>query len=88
MTNDPILDRVLAITVSLSGPGRTPPDADPDTPLGDEGFWLDSLDLLDLIVACENEFATVLDEASGLREDALVSARTLASVIRTQVDAR
>jgi len=86
MTDDPILDRVLAIVARVSGPGRTPPDAGPDTPLGDEGFWLDSLDLLEVVVACENEFGTVLDQASGLTAKALESVRNLAQVIRTQVD--
>ena len=88
MTDDSILDRVLAIVARISGPARTPPDAGPDTPLGEEGYWLDSLELLDVIVACENEFGTTLDEASGLGADALESARTLARVIRAQVDAR
>lgn len=88
MTDDPILDRVQAIVARIAGPGRTPPDASPDTPLGEEGFWLDSLDLLDVIVACENEFGTVLDQVSGLGTETLESARDLARVIRTQVDIR
>ena len=88
MTDDPIADRVQAIVARIAGPGRTPPDASPDTPLGAEGFWLDSLDLLDVIVACESEFGTVLDQASGLGVEALESARNLARVISTQLDTR
>jgi len=88
MTDDPILERVQAIVARIAGPGRTPHNAGPDTPLGEEGFWLDSLDLLDVIVACESEFGTVLDQASGLGVEALESARNLAQLIRMQVDTR
>jgi hypothetical protein len=48
-----VLERVQALVVGIAGPDRTPPDAGPDTPLIHGGFWLDSVSLLELIIACE-----------------------------------
>src|SRR5262249_14369908 len=56
MTNDSIVERVHAIVNQIAGPGRTPDDAGPDTPLGESGYWLDSVDVLEVLVACEHEF--------------------------------
>ena len=52
MTVDPILERVQALVTEVAGPERAPADADPDTPLGDSGYWLDSVDVLEVILAC------------------------------------
>lgn len=79
---DDILRRVQAIVTSVAGEKRVPPDAGPDTPLGDGGYWLDSVDVLEVILGCEEAFATRLDQDPDLTAEALQSARTLADLIR------
>jgi acyl carrier protein len=82
---DDILRRVQAIVTSVAGEKRVPPDAGPDTPLGDGGYWLDSVDVLEVILACEDEFAARLDQDPDLTAEALGSARRLADLIRRKI---
>lgn len=77
----PIVDRVLDIMARIAGPARTPANAGPDTPLGDGGFWLDSVDLVEVAVACEHEFALVFDGEVDLTYETLATARSLAALI-------
>jgi acyl carrier protein len=79
---DRVLTRVQAIVSSVAGPDRVPADAGPDTPLGEHGYWLDSVDVLEVILGCEEAFATRLDQDPDLTAEALQSARTLADLIR------
>lgn len=79
-----IAERVLALVRSVAGPLRTPADCGVDTPLAADGFWLDSLSLLEVIVACEEEFGVEFDPETDLRTEHLHSARTLAEVVRTR----
>ena len=81
MTRDSVVDRVLVIVMRMAGPARTPPDAGPDTPLGDGGFWLDSVDLVEVIVACEHEFTLGFEGETDLTKDALATSRTLADLV-------
>jgi len=82
---DAVLRRVQAIVTAVAGDRRVPSDAGPDTPLGDEGYWLDSVDVLEVILACESEFAMRLDQEPDLTADALQSARCLADLIRRKM---
>ena len=61
MMEDSVLARVRRVVVRTAGATRTPPDPGPDTPLGEAGFWLDSVDLVEVIVACEEEFGVTFD---------------------------
>jgi acyl carrier protein len=81
VTADAILARVEAIVAAVAGPLRQPDAAGPDTPLGESGFWLDSVDLLEIVLACEREFDVVFDpdRVAG----SLGTARTLADLIRS-----
>jgi hypothetical protein len=47
-----VLEGVQAIVAEIAGAHRTPSDAGPETPLGEDGFWLDSIDVLEVILAC------------------------------------
>jgi acyl carrier protein len=76
-----VLDRVMRIIVSVAGPSRTPPGAGPDTPLWTDGFWLDSIALLQIAVACEAEFG--FDPTSEIPPDAPVTARALAALVES-----
>ena len=78
---DTILPRVLALVSGVAGPGRTPPGAGPATPLGEAGYWLDSVDVLELILACEHEFGVVLADTDDLTPDTLASVASLAALI-------
>ena len=76
-----VLDRVQALVAAIAGPDRTPPDAGPDTALIDGGFWLDSVSLLEVIIACEAEFGIALDTHADLTADTLTTSRKLATLI-------
>ncbi len=66
MNDDDILARVIALATSIAGPERTPEEVGPDTPLTDGGFWLDSVALVEVIVACEAEFFVEFDSEEDL----------------------
>ena len=79
MTDDGILGRVQTIVTGIAGADRTPSNVGPDTPLGEDGFWLDSVDMLEVLLACEQEFGTSFK--SNLANEALTTVRSLAEAI-------
>lgn len=81
MMDDSVLARVYRVVARTAGASRTPADAGPDTPLGDAGFWLDSVDVVEVIVACEAEFGVVLDGETDLTPGSLATVRDLAALI-------
>jgi acyl carrier protein len=83
MTSEPSLARVQAIVARVAGPHRTPPDAGPDTPLGAGGFWLDSVDLLETLIACEAEFGVVFNSENDLNGE-VGTVSMLLGLIRAQ----
>jgi acyl carrier protein len=76
-----VVDRLLKIVAEIAGPGRTPADLGPHTPLRDGGVWLDSVALLELIVASEAEFAVSFDPMSDFGDGALATVGSLGAVI-------
>ena len=80
-----VLDRLTAIVAAVAGPDRVPPGATPDTPLGADGYWLDSVDVLEVILACEREFGAALDQDEDLTAEALGSVRSLGETIRRKL---
>jgi acyl carrier protein len=75
------VERVQTLAARTAGPGRTPADAGPETSLTDDGFWLDSVDLVELVVACEQEFGVEFDGESDLNPETLGTVRSLARLI-------
>jgi acyl carrier protein len=73
---------VLAVVARIAGPGRSPAGASAATPLTEEGFWLSSLELVELVVACEEAFGVMLDPERDLLPGSLRSVGSLAAVIR------
>ena len=72
---------------SWSGwPGRAGPRADsgPDIPLSGAGFWLDSVDLLEVVVACESEFGITFDATTDLTSETLATLGSLSALIRAK----
>ena len=84
MTSALTLDRVRGIVTQVAGPDRIPSGAGPDTPLQDGGFWLDSVSLVEVIIACETEFDVVFDPETDFTDHALSTVRTLYGVIQAK----
>jgi acyl carrier protein len=87
MSADDVLERVLKLVAGVAGPERTPADADAATPLLEGGFWLDSVDLLETVLACEEQFGIELDRRADLAGDALVTVGGLATAISRRLPA-
>jgi acyl carrier protein len=84
MTVDVTFDRVRAIVLRLAGPERTPAAIGPETPLGDGGFHLDSVELLEVLLACESEIGMTFDGDPTANVLALQNLETLASAVRAR----
>ena len=82
---DAVLARLRVIVARVVGPRRTPPAAlSTDLHPGEGGWWLDSLELLEVIVACEAEFQITFEPARDLLGGALETLGTLAALIRSK----
>jgi acyl carrier protein len=84
MTSPLTVERVQAIIARAAGPGRAPIDAGPETPLVDGGFWLDSVHLLEAIIACEAAFGIIFDPDTDFTGAHLSTVRTLHDLIRVK----
>jgi len=82
---DAVLPRVLSVVSRIAGPGRTPPDAGPGTGLSGPGYWLDSVDLLEVVLACEREFGVLLADPDDLTPVTLASIGSLAALIEQKL---
>ncbi len=81
---DPVLEATRALVERVAGPARTPHPAGSATPLSEAGFWLDSVELLEVIVACETEFEIVFDATRDLTREALETLGTLTELVRSK----
>jgi acyl carrier protein len=79
---DPIVAAIRALAIGIAGPHRMPGDAGADTDLG--GDRLDSVELLELVVACETEFGIVFEAGRDLTSDAVATLGSLAALIRSK----
>lgn len=84
-TEPSVRARVYTIVVGIAGPARTPTDAGPDTPLHEDGFWLDSVETLEVVMACEEEFGVVFDWERELSADAVRTSGRLAEVVASKL---
>lgn len=76
------IEALWAIVARVVGPGRAPlADMTVDTPLAEGGLWLDSVELLEVIVACETEFDVIFEPGRDLVGDSLDTVGTLAALI-------
>jgi acyl carrier protein len=83
MSNDEILAAVIELADSTEGAVKQH-DSGAATPLSDGGFSLDSLGLIELLMACEDRFGIGLD-ASELQPQQLSTAGSLAAFIQTRL---
>jgi acyl carrier protein len=81
VSDDRGLARVRTIVAQIAGPARTPERVDARTPLGENGFWLDSLDLFEVILACEEAFGVRVDADADTLQEALHTVGGLAALI-------
>lgn len=84
---DAVVADVQAIVQRVAGPSRTPEGAGPDTRLAD-GFWLDSMEILDVVLACEQHFGIVFEAGRDLAPASLETARHLATVVYARLQER
>jgi acyl carrier protein len=84
LTGDPIFDRVHALVMGLAGPDRTPGWIGPETLLGQGGFHLDSVEFLEVMLACESEFGMTFDGDPTASLQALQTLGTLTSAVRAR----
>lgn len=82
--SDDVLKRIIAIVTRVAGPERTPADVDTGTRLTD-GFWFDSIEMLDVVIACELDFGIVFNESRDLTPAALETIGTLAALIERRL---
>ena len=85
MSDDRISERLPAIVTMIVGSERTPSDPGYETLLVDGGYWLDSVDLLQVIVACEIEFGVTFGPDTDFTPETLRTVGSLAEVIRSRV---
>lgn len=79
---------MVALVRKVAGPQRTPVKVQPDTPLADGGFCLSSVDLLEVVLACEASFWVVLDPATDLDQENLLTIGSLSEMIQRAIDRR
>ena len=82
MDDEAVVEGLCAIVARVVGAPRVPADAAAGTLLGDGGLWLDSMELLQVVLACEAQFGITFEPAEDLIGDGLETLGTLAGVIR------
>lgn len=82
--SDPLLDAARALVTRVAGPSRTPPGSGAETPLSEAGFWLDSVELLEVVVACESEFGITFDATRDLTPAAVETLGSLTELLRSK----
>ena len=82
MDDEAVVEGLRAIVARVVGARRVPADAGAGTALRDGGLWLDSMELLQVVIACEAQFGITFEPAEDLLGDGLETLGTLAGVIR------
>ena len=77
------LARVLDIVSQIAGPNRMPTDPGASTRLWGGGFWLDSIDLIELMLACDAAFGPIFASRPSVMAD-IKTVGDLAAVIEAQ----
>jgi acyl carrier protein len=88
VTDPALLARLRGIISEIAGPGRAADEIGVETPLRDGGLWLDSVALLELIVAVEAAFEVDFDPTSDFGDSALQTVGSLAIVIERRLRGR
>lgn len=83
--DDPVVARVLAIVSRIAGAQRTPINAGVETRLWGGGFSFDSIELLHVLVACDEAFGVPGDSQHDLQPEALATVGSLAAALEDRV---
>ena len=84
--DDPLFAEVRAIVEKIAAP-RIPSQVGWDTRLT-EDFWLDSVEMLEVVIACETKLGVAFDERSDFDGDALATLGSLTELIRSKLDSQ
>lgn len=79
--DDDVVTRVLAIVSRIAGPRRTPADPGVETRLWGGGFSLDSIELLQVLIACDEAFGVAGDGQPDLLPETLTTVGRLAAAL-------
>ena len=82
MDDEAMVEELRAVVARVVGARRAPADTGAGTVLRDGGLWLDSMELLQVVIACEAQFGITFKPAEDLLGDGLETLGTLAGVIR------
>jgi acyl carrier protein len=75
------LSRLVSILKEVAGPDRTPTRVEPETSINEGGFWLDSADFLEVVLACEEAFSVDIDPSSVLADGAALTVERLMDAV-------
>jgi acyl carrier protein len=81
---DATLASIRVIVEQVAGSRRIPAQVGPETRLCEGGFWLDSVELLQVVVACEERFGIVFDANQDLTPEPLETLATLTALVRAK----
>jgi acyl carrier protein len=84
--DDPLFAEVRAIVEKFASP-RIPSQVGWDTRLT-EDFWLDSVEMLEIVILCETTLGVAFDERSDFDGEALSTLGSLTALIRSKLDAQ
>src|SRR5262249_57590573 len=84
MTRDASVERVQAIIARVMRSNERPRGMELDTALGEEGLALDSVDFLEVLIACEAEFGVLFDPSTDFTPPNLRTVGTLHVLIRAK----
>jgi acyl carrier protein len=84
MTLDEVVAVVLDLAAQVAGI-RAAPGSGESTPLAEDGFWLESVGLLELVVACEERFQVTFEPDTDLTTDSLATVGSLARVVHRRL---
>jgi acyl carrier protein len=87
VTHEALLQSIRSLVERVAGPSRSPLHAGPDTRLA-EGYWLDSVELLELVISCESRFGITFDEARDFENGNLSTLGTLTHLVQSKLSAR
>jgi acyl carrier protein len=81
MDNAALLDRLRGVIAGVVGVARVPAGLGADTALANGGLWLDSVELLQVVLAAEAEFGIVFEPGEDLVGDGLQTLGTFGDLI-------
>jgi acyl carrier protein len=76
-------EAIRTIVARVAGPGRIPESVSRETRLG-KGYLLDSVEMLDVVIACETEFDIAFGE-QDLKPSSFETLGSLTDLVRSKV---